>query len=129
MRERARQTRVGRLATVRRDGRPHLVVCCFGLDGDTMYSAVDDKPKTTPWLQRLRNVASNSAASFLVDYYDEDWTALWWIRLDGAARIITSGTEYEHAIALLCDKYEQYRTQPPTGAVIAIDITNWTAWP
>lgn len=120
--------RVARLGTVRPDGRPHIVVCCFALAGEVVYSAVDDKPKTTVALQRLRNL-TNAAASLLADHYDEDWTALWWIRLDGAGRIIAEGPEHEHAVALLCGKYEQYRLQRPTGPVIAIDVARWSAWP
>jgi hypothetical protein len=64
-----------------------------------------------------------------VDHYDEDWTALWWIRLDGVGRIIAEGREHERAVALLCDKYEQYRRQQPTGPVIAVDVAHGSVWP
>ena len=129
MRARAAAARVGRLGTVRPDGRPHLVVCCFALVGEVVYSAVDHKPKTTSALQRLRNLAANPAASVLVDHYDEDWAALWWIRVDGTGRVLVDGPEHELAVAALCDKYEQYRRQPPTGPVIGIDTARWSAWP
>ncbi len=121
--------RVGRLATVRPDGRPHIVVCCFALAGEVIYSVVDDKPKTTWALQRLRNLTQNAAATMLVDHYDEDWAALWWIRLDGLGRVIVDGREHERAVALLCAKYEQYRRRQPTGPVIAVDVARWSAWP
>ena len=94
-----------------------------------MYSAVDDKPKTTVALQRLRNLTTNPAATLLADHYDEDWTALWWIRLDGVGRVITDGREHQRAVALLCGKCEHYRQLPPTGPVIAVDIARWSAWP
>ena len=122
MRVQLAAARVARLGTVRPDGTPHIVVCCFALAGDVAYSAVDDKPKTTVALQRLRNLTTNAAASLLVDHYDEDWTALWWIRLDGLGRVIADGSEHERAVALLCGKYEQYRHRRPTGPVIAVDV-------
>jgi len=120
---------VARLGTVRPDGRPHIVACCFALTGDVVYSAVDDKPKTTVALQRLRNLTTNAAAPLLADHHDEDWTELWWIRLDGVGRVIADGREHKRAVALLCGKYEQYRLRRPTGPVIAVDVARWSAWP
>ena len=114
---------------MRPDGRPHVVVCCFVLDGDVAYSAVDAKPKTTTDLQRLRNVAVNDGASLLVDHYDEDWRRLWWVRADGRARVVPVGPERERALGLLVDKYAQYREQPPAGPVLAVDVLHWCSWP
>src|SRR5690606_37163913 len=80
MRARVAAARVGTLATVTRDGRPHVVPCCFAVDDDTVWSAVDAKPKSTLALRRLENVRANPAASLLVDHYEDDWTRLWWVR-------------------------------------------------
>jgi PPOX class probable F420-dependent enzyme len=125
MRARLSEARVGRLATVRADGRPHVVPYCFVLDGDAVVTAVDDaKAKTTLHLQRLDNIGANSAASVLVDHYDEDWSQLWWVRVDGDATV--SGDQ--HAIDLLQDKYPQYRDRRPPGPVIRIEITSWRGW-
>ena len=121
---------MGRLATIGPDGGPHLVPCCFVLVENTIYSAVDAKPKSTLALRRLANLAANPAASLLVDHYDdEDWSALWWIRVDGQGRITTSSTEHDQAITTLQTKYPQYRRTPPPGPVIALQITRWRAWP
>src|SRR3990170_1270448 len=87
-RSRVEQARVARLATVRPDGSPHLVVVTFALSGDTVVTAVDDKPKRTQQLQRLRNLQERPAATLLVDHYDEDWSQLWWVRLDGDAHVV-----------------------------------------
>jgi PPOX class probable F420-dependent enzyme len=124
MRQRMAAARVARLATVRPDGTPHIVPCCFVLDGDTIYSAVDAKPKTTLALQRLANVRANPHASLVVDHYDDDWSQLWWIRVDGDARVV----ERDDAVALLQAKYPQYAQTPPLGALIAIGVTRWRAW-
>lgn len=128
MRERVREARVGRLATLGPDGRPHLVPLCFALEGDVLYSAVDEKPKRSQRLQRLENIASRPAVAVIVDHYEEDWTRLWWVRMDGSARVLASGAERDRALALLGSKYEQYRAQPPTGPVIAVDVERWRGW-
>jgi PPOX class probable F420-dependent enzyme len=119
---------VARLATVGANGQPHVVPICFALDRDTLYTAVDEKPKRTKRLKRLENVRRNPKVSVLVDRYDEDWSRLWWVRLDGEARVLDEGPEREEAVALLLEKYEQYRLQPPTGPVIAIAIEHSRAW-
>ena len=129
MRHRVEAARVARLATVTPDGRPHAVPCCFDLAGDTLYTAVDAKPKSSLALRRLANLRANPAASLLVDHYADDWSTLWWVRVDGRARILDSGDEHDGALTLLGDKYEQYLNQPPPGSVIAIDATTWRAWP
>lgn len=128
IRERVAAARVARLATVGADGRPHLVPICFALDGDTLYSAVDRKPKRSPALQRLANVRGHPEVAVLVDHYDEDWSALWWVRLRGAARVLETGDERERALQLLGQKYEQYEDQPPDGAVLAVDVDEWRGW-
>ena len=128
---------VARLATVGPGGRPHLVPCCFALDGpgsgvspegDVAYSAVDSKPKRSEQLRRLENVRANPAVCLLVDHYEDDWSALWWVRLDGRGRLVEAGPERSRALELLCAKYAQYRRNPPGGPVLAIDITGWRSW-
>jgi PPOX class probable F420-dependent enzyme len=129
MRRRVTEAAVGHLATVSSDARPHVVPCCFVLDDDTVYSAVDGKPKTTLALQRLANLSANPSATLLVDHYDDDWSALWWVRLDGEGRVIDGGPERTRALDRLTAKYHQYVAQPPPGPVVAIDVTGWRAWP
>jgi PPOX class probable F420-dependent enzyme len=128
MHERVENARVGRLATVDAEVRPHLVPICFALQGETLYSAVDEKPKRSKRLRRLENIRRRPEVSVLVDHYEEDWTRLWWVRLDGTATVLDDGTERERALVLLSAKYEQYRVEPPTGAVIAVRIERWRGW-
>jgi PPOX class probable F420-dependent enzyme len=114
------------LATADADGRPHIVPICFALDGDTIYSAVDHKPKHTTRLKRLANIEANPRVSVLADHYEDDWTQLWWVRADGLAQVLDTD---RHAVELLRVRYEPYRTQPPQGPVIAIAVTRWSGWP
>ena len=119
---------VGRLATVRRDGRPHVVPICFVIIDGVVYSAVDHKPKRHQHLQRVSSITATGAASLLVDEYDDDWSRLWWVRLDGAARLVDDTAEAERAIRSLSDKYPQYRDRPPSGPVLAVDVQRWAGW-
>ena len=99
------------------------------LVGDIVYSAVDAKPKSTLALQRLRNLAAHPVASLVVDHYEEDWTRLWWVRVDGSARVLEAGPERDRAIDALAAKYVQYLEVPPPGAVVALDVEAWRGWP
>lgn len=128
LRQRVEQARVARLATIDSEGRPHLVPICFVLAGDVLYSAVDRKPKRSPQLKRLENIRANPSVAVLVDHYEEEWSQLWWVRLDGRGRVLESSEERERALALLAEKYPQYRAEPPVDAVIAIDVTGWRGW-
>lgn len=120
--------RVARLATTDPDGRPHLVPIVFALDGETLYSAVDRKPKRSSRLRRIENARTRPDVTILVDHYDEDWSRLWWIRLRGRARVLDEGPEREHALALLAEKYLQYRDEPPDGPVLAVDVSEVREW-
>jgi PPOX class probable F420-dependent enzyme len=115
---------VARLATVDREGRPHVVPICFVIDGGTLYTAVDEKPKRTRRLRRLGNIEANPAVEVVIDHYEEDWSKLWWVRLRGTARIV----EDPRAVDLLAAKYPQYRERPPAGPVIAIEIEERSEW-
>jgi PPOX class probable F420-dependent enzyme len=128
MRERVEAARVGRLATIDDEGRPHLVPICFALAGETLYSAVDEKPKRSKRLKRLENIRRRQEVTVLVDHYEDDWSRLWWVRLDGTAKVLDVGTERDHALELLGAKYDQYRAEPPTGPVIAVRIEAWRGW-
>jgi PPOX class probable F420-dependent enzyme len=119
---------VARLASVDAAGRPHVVPICFVIDGDTLFTAVDEKPKRTRRLRRLANIEANPVVEVLIDHYDEDWSRLRWARLRGTARIV----EDRHAVELLAAKYPQYQEEPPAGPVIAVAIEEqreWTASP
>jgi len=122
--------RVARLATAGADGRPHIVPMVFAPDRDVLFSAVDAKPKRTTALRRLANVQENPRVAVLADHYDDaDWTALWWVRADGTARVLEDGDpEAGRARALLAARYAQYRATPPLGPVLAIAVERWSGW-
>ena len=129
MKRRLAEAPVARLATADVNGRPHVVPISFAVDGDTIYFAVDAKPKRSPDLKRLHNIAAHPQVAFLVDHYEEDWTRVWWVRVDGTALVLDSGPERDRGVDLLCAKYEQYRGRPEQlGRVVVITAERWRAW-
>ena len=128
LRRRVADSNVAELATVSRDGTPHVVPICFALDGAVVYFAVDQKPKRTGDLKRLRNIEANPRVAVLVHHYERDWQRLWWVRIDGTASVLEAGDQAERAVALLVDRYPQYRDQTPMGPVVAIAIERISGW-
>jgi len=127
-RQRFGGARVARLATMSAEGQPHIVPITFAVDHDVIYTAVDSKPKSTQHLRRLSNIRGNPRVAVLADHYDDDWSALWWVRADGMAAILVSETEIAAPTGLLAGRYPQYRDSPPAGPVIAIRVARWTGW-
>ena len=129
VRRRVANSRVGRLATITAQGDPHIVPVCFAVEDTRIFTAVDHKPKTTTALKRFDNVRSHPRASLLIDFWDEDWSQLWWVRADGRARVLESGPEFDGALGVLREKYKtQYWIEGPTGPVIAMDVDRWEGW-
>lgn len=123
--------RVARLATADKAGVPHIVPVCYVLDGASLYIALDAKPKRVAplRLKRVRNIKENAEVSLLVDHYDEDWTALGWVRLDGRAELIVQGQEHADALSLLRERYPQYEsTLPDDAVVIAVRVHRVSSW-
>jgi PPOX class probable F420-dependent enzyme len=128
-RRRLAAARVAYLATVRADGRPHLVPIVLAVDGEVIYAIADPKPKDGLDLLRHRNIAANPSVSVLVDHYEEAWEVIWWVRADGTARVVEEGAERDAAIALLRAKYPQYATwTTPFGAATIIEVERIASW-
>ena len=118
-----------RLATTGRDGRPHVVPCTFILDEQGRITiGIDNKPKSTSNLRRLRNISENPHVSAIADHYDSDWTQLWWARADGTAAIEQSGAGHRSHWDQLTGKYPQYRDQVLDGPIILVTIESWSGW-
>jgi PPOX class probable F420-dependent enzyme len=125
-----REARVGRLATADAAGHPLVVPVCFAFDGETLFSAVDDKPKRTRRLRRLRHVEENPHCSLVVDEWDEDWSRLRWVIVEGSADVLRAGSDFSRAIDLLEAKYPQYGAMDlrTDGAVLRLRADRILAW-
>jgi PPOX class probable F420-dependent enzyme len=119
---------VARLGTADAEGRPHVVVVTFAIEADTIYTAVDQKPKSGTNLKRLRNVSQNPWVTMLADQYSDDWETLWWARADGRAVVLADQRQMAVPLRLLADRYWQYRRATPTGPVLAVTVERWSGW-
>lgn len=127
--------RVAHLATADAGGAPQVVPVCFGLAGDTLYIAIDGKPKrgSDRPLKRLRNIAANPQVAIVFDHYDEDWRRLGWVMLHGHAEILAAGAglaaEHARAQALVQARYPQLAAMAIADLpVIALRIARVARW-
>jgi len=118
---------VARLATVRPDGAPHVVPIVFALDGDTVYSAVDAKPKRSRQLQRLANLRAEPRCALLADHYEDDWDRLWWVRADGRGEVVEQPAGHP-GIRALVERFPRYRDEPPSGPLLVVTVERWSGW-
>jgi PPOX class probable F420-dependent enzyme len=129
---RLRSARVGRLATLTPEGKPHVVPFVFVVSEQSsatrLYWMVDEKPKRSKELQRLRNIEHQPAVELVVDEYDEDWSRLWWVRARGRARVVVEADERDVALGLLRGKFPQYESTDDPGLVVAIEVEAITGW-
>jgi PPOX class probable F420-dependent enzyme len=128
-----REGRVARLGTADREGQPLVVPVCYVFDGHACFSAIDAKPKRVAprALRRVRNIADNPRVSLVVDRYDEDWSQLRWVIVQGRADILSEGAERATAVDLLRAKYPQYRAMGldrDAAIVIRISPERTTYW-
>ena len=124
---------VARLATLRQDGTPRLVPVTFAVvseDGDELLCfAVDTvKPKRGTRLARLADIDRDPRVGLLVDHYADDWSTLWWVRVDGHAAVTPDGPVRERSLDALAAKYPPYRTARPPGAVVTIEPVRCAGW-
>jgi len=122
------RARRGYLATIGADGLPHVVPACFTWAGETIWTAIDGKPKTSQHLQRIEDIKANPKVTFVVDRWDEDWSRLAWLQARGTAKILARGAETQRIVAALKSKYTQYSETPLEGPVIRIDVQKWVSW-
>lgn len=115
------QLPVCRVATATRNGNPRVRPVWHVYDGICIYFATD------PGTIKLRHIKQNPKVSIVFDDYDkENWSNLRGIRVQGTAKILTSGNEYRHAHTLLKGKYPEYRTEEggwKEGEIPIIKIT------
>jgi PPOX class probable F420-dependent enzyme len=124
--------RVARLATLAPRRQPQLLPVAFamgsGPEGDAITFAVDGKARSTSGLRRLQQLAANASVSLLVDHYEDDWSALWWVRADGEARVLEGGPTFRVAQSGLTAKYAAYDLAPPPGPLVVVDVKSWEWW-
>lgn len=121
--------RTAHLATADKSGSPHVMPICFVYDGKYFYSPIDEKPKRTIKLKRLRNIGENPEVALVIDHYEENWRKLAYVLIRGKARVLRSGHKHRNAVKLLRVKYRQYRTMAiHERPAIMIAPTRFITW-
>jgi PPOX class probable F420-dependent enzyme len=123
--------RVAHLATADAGARPHVVPICFVVTGNTVYFSIDEKPKkrSAAPLKRLANIRENPFVAVVADHYDDDWSRLGWVMMQGRAEILASGEEHDRAQASLRARYPQLEAMGIEGLpVVAIRIEHAASW-
>lgn len=110
-----KRERVARLATIDSEFKPHLVPVVFVFDGNHFFIPVDLKRKSAKpeKLRRIKNIEGNPNVALLIDEYNEDWTRLAFVLIQGIASIVKSKTQanvlLQQAQKKLTTKYVQYQ--------------------
>ena len=125
---------VAHLATLGADGAPSLVPVVFAASGGRLWIPVDGKPKRGGELARIANVRRDPRVALLLDRYAADWSALWWLRVDGTGAVVEGerAPGVADAAAALRRKYPQYDGTPlfrDSGpAALAIEPRRVASW-
>ncbi|MEZ5931233.1 MAG: TIGR03668 family PPOX class F420-dependent oxidoreductase [Alphaproteobacteria bacterium] len=122
--------RVARLATADADGQPHVLPICYALVEGALCFTIDEKPKRRgSGLKRLDNIRANPKVAVVVDRYDEDWSTLGWLMVQGEAAILTEGSAHDRAQEALRRRYPQLRAMRIDDLpVVAIRISHVMSW-
>ena len=115
---------VARLATLA--GRqPHLVPVVFCECEGALFIPIDGKPKSGRRLRRVANIEANPAVSLLIDEYEDDWSRLRWLRVDGMATVVALSSTVARSLK---EKYPQYETTALGDTAIRIEVAHTQAW-
>lgn len=115
---------VARFATT--DGRPpHLVPVVLVSAGNHIYLPIDGKLKKPGTLKRLSNIELHPEVTLLVDHYEDDWSQLWWVRVDAIASIVPMPTAVRNKFT---EKYTGYGHTEIGIESIKLEVVNVQKW-
>jgi len=126
-RELLERERVARLAYIDREGRPRVLPVTFALAGDSVWSAIDEKPKRVAEPARVGALRERPEAALLVDVYDDDWSRLAWVQLLGRVDVLPPA-EAPDAMAALAAKYRPYAERTPPGPLLRLRVDRALEW-
>lgn len=120
----------GVLCTLHPERGADAVPVVYVVDGGFVGVPIDRvKPKASTTLQRERNLAADPRATLLAEHWDrDDWSRLWWVRVE--LRHDPHPGEREAELARgLGDRYPQYANQPFERVLVlrVVVATGWSA--
>jgi PPOX class probable F420-dependent enzyme len=121
------EVKVAHLGLLDEAGHPRVQPVTFARVGDTIVSAIDDKPKRRPGElpARVRRLQRHPRVALTVDRYDDDWTRLAWVQFLGDVTIEPIDAT---ALEALQRRYSAYRTRPPQGPVLKLRPERVLSW-
>lgn len=122
----------GTLCTLHGERGPDPVPAVYALDDDDFVGIPVDrvKPKSSPRLERERNLQSDPRAALLVEQWDSaDWSRLWWVRAHLQHEQDPSPARVGDLAARLASAVPQYADQPFTRVLVlrVVQLTGWAA--
>lgn len=124
-----RVTKRGFLATVGPSGKPTVIPICFVFWRGEIFTAIDNKPKTTSDLARVTNIRKRPDVTFIADNYTDDWEELSYLLIHGRGRILKGRSQRSIVKTLLISKYPQYRKIGLDGStILAIKVIRSKLW-
>jgi PPOX class probable F420-dependent enzyme len=123
---RLNQARHGVLSTLHEERGVDLVPVVFAVVNGQIVVPVDTvKPKRHLALTRLANIANDHRCALLVDWYADDWSQLWWVRVHASAERSTDHHLWAEALAA---RYPQYRQPGSVAAALVLTPTAVKGW-
>jgi PPOX class probable F420-dependent enzyme len=120
-------SRVGHLGFTDADGHPRVLPITYAVVDGSVWSAIDQKPKREGEPARVRWLRSNPDAALVIDRYSDEWDELAWVQVLGRVTVL-GNDDGRDALAALCDKYPQYRSAPPPGPLLRLDVERALCW-
>lgn len=110
-----------------------MIPLCYAiLDATTIVFAIDDKPKVAGRaLRRLRNLAENERFALVVDHWDEDWTRLAYVLVEGVGMPLEDPDRTRVAVDALRERYPQYERMgldASRHAIIELRVESVRRW-
>ncbi len=111
--------RVVRVATIGRDGVPHVVPVCHVVENGKIYFSTDKDSK------KVKNLRTHPQAAVVADLYSEDWPRLAGAIITGPATLIGHGPRFRKLRSLLYQKYPQYAGESALkeGEVVMVEVS------
>lgn len=122
----------GVLCTLHPDRGVDAVPVVYATDGEGYLGVPIDrvKPKAGSRLQRERNLEADPRATLLIEHWDpEDWSRLWWVRVELRWQGDDHADRAEALATELSRRYRQYRDRPFTRVLVfrILGLTGWAA--
>ena len=119
--------RVARLGYLDADDLPRVLPVTFAAAQGAVWSSVDEKPKRSAELARVRWLRRRPEAALTVDRYSDNWGELAWVELLGRVEVLDPA-DGPAGIDALAEKYEPYRERRPPGPLLRLEVERVLWW-